>query len=167
MSTHQTLLVPEGQGDLLWYDGGLMTIKATGAQTGGAFLLLEAHLPRGKTTPLHVHDEHETFYVLEGELLTDIQGVQQSVQAGSMVSIPPGAPHAFIVTSPTARWLTLVTPAGRVIEAFLRDVGEPAASPTLPPDGAFDLERTLAAAHRHGMTILGPPPFAESLAKPR
>lgn len=161
MSTSQPLMVPEGHGDMLWYDGGLLRILASGAQTGGAFLLLEAHLPQGKTTPLHVHEEeHETFYVLEGELLTEVAGVRRTVGPGTMFSIPPGTPHAFLVVSQTARWLTTVTPAGRVMEGFLKDVGVPARAPTLPPEGAFDLEQTLAAARRHGLTILGPPPFS-------
>ncbi len=43
------------------------TIKADGTATGGAFALVETVIPRGDSSPLHVHrDEDEAFYVLDG-----------------------------------------------------------------------------------------------------
>ena len=40
-------------------------MKATAAETGGAFLLFDDSMTQGKTTPLHVHaDEDEGLYVL-------------------------------------------------------------------------------------------------------
>jgi uncharacterized cupin superfamily protein len=45
-------------------------MKATAEETAGAFMLFEDFMPRGKTTPLHVHvNEDEALYVLEGEIL--------------------------------------------------------------------------------------------------
>jgi hypothetical protein len=74
--------------------------------------------------------------------------------------IPCRVPHAFVVTSETARLLTLFTPAGRTAEACFLAAGEPAATPTLPSDGhGPDLERVLTAAQCRGLTVLGPPPF--------
>lgn len=165
MATATTpLVVDHEEGDPIWYDGGLITFKATGAQTGQAFLLFEAVMPRGKATPLHVHHEaDETFYVLEGEILTHIDGAERSVGTGAVTLVPRGTAHAFLVKSDTARLLVLFTPASAITEAFFREAGEPATARTLSPSEA-DLERTIAAAKRTGLDVLGPPPFAATRA---
>ena len=94
--------------------------------TGGAFAMIEDSVPRGKTSPLHAHPEfEETFYVLHGEMLFHLDGKEASCGAGSAVSVPRGAAHAFLVTSDTASFLTVFTP-GDVAEAFLREGGDPA-----------------------------------------
>jgi quercetin dioxygenase-like cupin family protein len=94
-----------GQGERLWfYGGGLHIWKATAAETGGAFLLFEDVMSRGKTTPLHTHPQvDETLYVLEGEILLHIDGEEQRVGSGGVALAPRGVPHAFLVTSETAR----------------------------------------------------------------
>lgn len=147
-------------GDLLWYDGGLITFKATGAQTGGALLLIEAWMPRGKATPLHAHpDSDETFYVISGDLLTHIDGEDGQTATGGIIMIPRGVPHAFAVTSDSARLLVVHTPASEITEAFFRAAGEPALAPNLPPPSSRDLARMKAAAENSGLQVLGPPPF--------
>ena len=41
-----------GEGERLWfYGGGVHTWKATEKETGGAFILFEAVMARGKVTP--------------------------------------------------------------------------------------------------------------------
>ncbi len=151
------------EGEALWFNNDLLTLKATGEQTGGAFLLVEELARRGKLTPLHTHPvEAETFYILEGEALFHLDGDEQSLGAGSFVSVPPGVPHAYVVTSETARALCLITPGDGPMEAFFRDAGEPAAERVLPAAGPLDIERIAAAAERSGaVKILGPPPFGE------
>ncbi|MEA2590961.1 MAG: hypothetical protein QOD62_792 [Actinomycetota bacterium] len=43
-----------GEGEhLRFFGGGVLTMKATAAETGGAFLLFEDFMVRGKMTPLH------------------------------------------------------------------------------------------------------------------
>ena len=112
-------------------------------------------------TPLHTHPaEDETFYVLEGEALIHLDGAERSVSAGGFVSIPPGVPHAYLVTSEVARTLVLITPGSGAMDEFFRQGGQPAAQRVLPEAGPLDLERIGAAAQRTGaVQILGPPPF--------
>jgi quercetin dioxygenase-like cupin family protein len=154
------MVIGNRNGESLWYHGGLLTFKATGGQTAGAFFLFESLMPRGKATPLHVETEEETFYILEGEILLHINGKEFPGTPGTIAVIPRGTPHAFVVISETARLLVLFTPAGRTAEAFFRAAGEPAAAPTLPPGGhGPDLQRFLEAAKRSGLKVLGPPPF--------
>jgi len=156
------IVLDSGEGEALWFNNDLLTIKATGAQTDGAFLVIEELARRGKVTPLHDHpDEEETFYVLEGELLFHLDGSDRSVGAGGFVSVPRGIPHAFLVTSEVARSLILITPGNGAMESFLRSAGEPAAERVLPAESPLDIERIGAAAERSGaVKILGPPPFA-------
>jgi quercetin dioxygenase-like cupin family protein len=153
-------------GEALWFNNDLLTLKATGAQTGGAFLLVEELARRGKATPLHTHpDEDETFYVLEGTARFHLDGSERTIDAGGFVAVPRGVPHAYLVTSEEARALILVTPGSGAMERFFRDAGEPAAEPGLPAEEPLDIERIGAAAERTGaVRILGAPPFGEVAA---
>jgi hypothetical protein len=68
--TRAPIALDPGEGEALWFNNDLLIFKATGAQTGGAYLLVEEVARRGKVTPLHTHPpEEETFYVLDGEAL--------------------------------------------------------------------------------------------------
>ena len=148
-----------GQGERLWfYGGGLLIWKATAADTGGAFLLFEDVMSRGKTTPLHTHPQvDETLYVLEGEILLHIDGEEQRVGSGGVAMAPRGVPHAFLVTSEAARILVLETPGSS--EAFYRGASEPATT-DLETAAPVDFRRVRASAERNGgIEILGPPPF--------
>jgi quercetin dioxygenase-like cupin family protein len=149
--------VAPDEGEALWFFGLLVLVKAGGEQTGGQFCLTDQQGRRGVATPLHrQRTDDETFSVLDGELLFYLgEGEPIVAHAGSTAYIPAGTPHAFEVTSETARWLNLTTPNH---EAFFRAAGEPAQFRTLPPDMAPDMEKVMAAATRFDVEILGPPP---------
>src|SRR5947209_3266658 len=116
----------EGEGERLWFfGGGVHTWKATAEETDGAFLLFEDLMSEGKTTPLHAHaNEDEALYVLDGEILVHVDGKNHRVGPRGVAVAPRGVPHAFLVTSQTARVLTLQTPGSA--GAFYRDASEPA-----------------------------------------
>ena len=138
--------------------GGVHTWKLLAEDTGGAFFVFEDVMTEGKLTPLHCHPEaDETVYVLDGEILVQIDGVQTPVAAGGMTFTPRGTPHAFLVVSETARILTMQAPG--IGQAFYRDASDPAVDATA---AEFDLARlqASAAANPRGIEILGPPPFA-------
>ena len=148
-----------GEGERRWFAvGGVHTWKATAEQTGGAFLLFEMTLDRGKVTPLHSHpDSDETMYVLDGEILVHIAGDEHRVGAGGLASAPRGAPHAFAVASDTARVLCLHTPG--CCQAFYWEASEPITADD-DGSGAVDFDRVRASAARNGgIELLGPPPF--------
>lgn len=146
-------------GENLWFGGGLITFKVTSEQSGGVLCFFEHVASRGKTTPLHLHPDHdETIYVLDGEWLLHIDGVEQVAGPGAVVWVPRGTPHALLVTSELVRSLCVVTPGG-VGEAFFRQAGDPAVGRSLPP-AEIDIPRLLAAGEATGfMKVLGPPPF--------
>ncbi len=158
MKTLAATVRDSGEGERRWFcGGGLHTWKLTAEETGGAFLLFEFVGEQGKVTPVHIHPaSDETFYVLEGEILLDLDGERRPLGQGGVVVIPRGSPHAFMVTSPEARMLTLQTPG--TDEQFYRIASEPA------PEGSqaipVDFDRIRAAAQETGaIEILGPPPF--------
>lgn len=148
-----------GEGERLrFWGGGLLTMKATAEGTDGAFLLFEDLVVQGKTTPLHAHaNEDETLYLLEGEALVHVDGEEHELGAGGMAFVPRGVPHAFLVTSTTARLLTLLVPGSA--ESFYRGASE-AAGKDANPAGPVDFARVAESAERSGgMQLLGPPPF--------
>ena len=109
-SASQTTVAPiahvPGEGEHFWFFGGLTTIKADGAETGGRVMVTEQLAPRGSGSPLHVHhNEDEWFYVLEGELTFWVGGEVTVAPAGSFVFGPRDIPHTFIVSSVDARLL--------------------------------------------------------------
>jgi quercetin dioxygenase-like cupin family protein len=143
----------------LWFLGTLVRLKLTGEQTGGRFAIWEATLPRGAAPPLHTHPQDETIYVLDGSVVTWVEGERRDCAPGAAVFVAGGTPHAFRVDSDTARMLFLSTPAG--IDDFVRAVAEPAAWPWLPPppDGPrVPAERLQAVEREHGVIRLGAPP---------
>jgi quercetin dioxygenase-like cupin family protein len=149
----------QGEGEHLWFaGGGVFTMKATCAETGGAFMLFEDRVVRGKTTPMHRHDdEDELVYVIDGELLVNVDGVESTVKKGGLFFAPRKTAHAFLVVSETAHLLCLQTPGSG--EPFYRLVSDPVTSlddAARPPD----LARLQDGARRSpSIELLGPPPF--------
>ncbi len=146
------------EGDAIWFNGALQNVKLPGDWSDDAVSIVEVASTAGRATGLHTDPSHETFYVLEGELLFHVEGQEHPARAGDTVAIRRGVPHAFLVVSGTARFLVVNSPGTQ--ERFFRAGGEPALSrdfATAPPP---NLERTMAAARAHGIEFLGPPPFA-------
>ena len=154
----KALIRQPGEGESLWFDGGLMTITAAAEETDGAFALFEYTAGRGKASPLHSHPEaDETFWVVEGTMKAHIDGVEHDGGEGSTFVFRRGVPHAYAITSETARILMLLTPGGG--ENFFREAGTPALRHELPAPSERNLAQFQAAAARNGVVLMGPPPF--------
>ncbi len=158
MKTLAVTVRDSGEGEQRWFcGGGRMTWKVTAAESGGVFLMFEDEMEAGKVTPLHLHPAaDETFYLLEGEILLDLDGERRELGAGGVAVMPRGVPHAFKVTSPIVRMLCLLTPGNS--EDFFRIASEPVVAGG--PPAPVDFDRIRAAAMQTGaIEILGPPPF--------
>ncbi|MFF9488126.1 cupin domain-containing protein [Streptomyces sp. NPDC014676] len=144
--------------DAVLFLGGLVRMRARAGDTGGTFALLEHSGERGYMSPLHLHEsDEETFLVLDGTLRVEVGDETRSVGSGGLALLPRGLAHGFVVTSPTARFLTLHTPGGG-FDAFVADIGTPfdesrSADPVAGPDPA-ELTRLAAT---YGIQIVGPP----------
>jgi len=147
-----------GEGEALWFNGGLGVLKATGDQTEGHFAALELLAPKGFASPLHVHErEDEFFLVLSGEVRVQHGESLIEAVAGSFVYGPRGVAHAFHVDSEEARILLLFGPAG--VEGFFREGSKPARARALPPPDEQFLDRDALKeiASRYHQMFVGPP----------
>jgi quercetin dioxygenase-like cupin family protein len=155
-----TVIRNADEGENLWFaGGGVFTLKVSAEDTGGMFFLLEDHVVRGKTTPLHRHqNEDELIYVLDGEMIAHMGGNEQRVGKGGLVFFPRGIAHSFLVTSETAHLLVIQTPGTG--ERFYREASDPVTSATADAARPPDLTRLReAAARSQTVELLGPPPF--------
>jgi quercetin dioxygenase-like cupin family protein len=150
--------VGPGEGEALWFNGGLGVLKATGDQTDGRFAVMDLLAPKGFASPLHIHrDEDEFFTVLSGEVRVQHGEAVTEAVAGSLVYGPRNVAHAFRVDSAEARLLLFFGPAG--VERFFREGGKPARSLGLPPaDEQFlDKDALTEIARRYNQEFVGPP----------
>ena len=165
MSSLTPIVRNAGEGDKrAFYGGGLHTWKLLAEESGGAFFLFEDTMAKGKTTPLHHHPEgHEMTYVIDGEIEVQADGQRSRVRSGGMSFVPKGVAHAFIVLSAEARLIGIQSP-GAPGQAFYRGASGPATDDTAD---LVDLARLQASAAENprGITILGPPPFAPTVAR--
>jgi quercetin dioxygenase-like cupin family protein len=163
MSGAVPIIRQSGEGEQFWFaGGGVFTMKATTEETGGSMTMLEDRFTRGKTTPLHTHPFDEAIYVLDGELLVDVDGDQRSLGAGGLMVAPRSVPHAFLCRSETAHILSVQTPG--IGEDFYRAASEPLRSAddaSRPGDFARLRE---VAEQSPSIEIIGPPPFAAAPA---
>ena len=94
--------------------GALVSVLASGSQTGGAFNALDVICPAGFSTPLHIHyAEDVAVYVLEGALTFFCGDEKSEARAGSYFFQPRSTPHGLRVESESsARILYMTVPAG-------------------------------------------------------
>lgn len=156
---HSPVIRGNDEGEQRWFaGGGVLRWLATFEETGGDFLLFEADMSGGKTTPLHSHPSAESLFVLEGEIVMHVDGVDRTLAAGGFALAPEGVPHAFKVVSDTARVLFLHTPGPAVCQAFYWEASDPIVEGVVQDQ--VDMARVRGAAESTGgMTLLGPPPF--------
>ncbi len=150
------LYVPADTGPSFWGPGDRYTFLVTGAQSDGAYFIMEAIVPPEGGPPPHIHHrEQESFYVLEGTL--DIKMDDKVVQAtaGDFVHIPRGTVHAFRNSgTESARLLLIFSPGG--MERFFEETLEQVQDRSAPQPDNMDVvvERYLDAAPRHGLEFV-------------
>jgi quercetin dioxygenase-like cupin family protein len=145
-------VVPPGSGKPLHALGGVVTAIVVGADTGGAYTVLQQETRPGGGPPLHRHSrEDEGFFVVAGDF--EFQVGERTFQAGTGTFVfgPRGIAHAFKCLGPAPGMMQVIlTPPG--FEALFEEVD--ALSSQGPPDRA----QLVALAGKYGVEILGPPP---------
>ena len=147
--------------DQLWFLVTLMTVKAGGDETAGAFTLIDCWCPAGFGPPTHRHDaEDEAFYVLDGDATVRCGDDEWQVGPGDFVLLPRGVAHDFHVGEAGPLHILQITSPAQ-FERFAAELGVPATSPTLPPRPTIPDPQTMAAVHeRYHIALLGPPQHA-------
>ncbi len=147
----------QDDGEAIWYVNNRATIKATAAQTGGAFGLVEMLVAPNHPIPLHIHHaEDEALWVLEGQLTVLTGDSTYTAGPGSLIFGPKGVPHTFRVEGPTpARLLVLMVPGGG--EGFFVEAGRPAEGDGLPEPRPPDRVRLQSMMEKYHQEVVGPP----------
>ena len=120
-----------------YFDVGIGSICLSGADTGGAYCLLEVSLAPGISVPRHTHmREDEAYYVLSGGLEVVVGDEIFVLKAGDTLMAPRDIPHQLRNPGNVENhYLLIFSPSG--FEAFLRVTAVPApdnaVAPTHPP----------------------------------
>src|SRR3954467_10108240 len=148
-----TTLSATARGELRWFFGGLLQIKAGAAETNGEYTLLEIRFPAGAAAPLHVHHtEDEGFYVLEGSATIYVGDEVVELGPGEHAFGPHGVPHRFVIGPDGAKMIWVLTPGG--FENFVHEASEPAQRLSPPPPEVLPPANIAEIVLRHGNELL-------------
>ena len=156
METVNAFILEEAEGrtreplDIL---GQKTLVKLASSDTGGGAAVFHLTVPPMSGPPLHRHSrEDEWFYVLDGEIVFEVDGVRTVMQRGGSAFAPRGTVHAFQnFTSATGKMLVMTTPGTDFNKFFValsaHNMG--LAAPDLPGSVQIMME--------HGIEMMGPP----------
>lgn len=145
--------VSAATGRALWGPGDRYTFLVTGAESEGAYFVLEATVAPGGGPPPHIHHrEAESFYLLEGTLTVTVGERTVRALRGDFVHIPRTVTHGFHNDgAETARMLAIFAPAG--MEGWFVAACDPAGDRTSTPPPATEemITRMLRAGPEYGV----------------
>jgi mannose-6-phosphate isomerase-like protein (cupin superfamily) len=124
--------------------------RITSASTGGAYCVFEQVTIPGEGVPLHVHArDDEVYYILEGQYEMHCGERLFTAEAGALVVIPRGIPHAFRNAADTpSRALTLFIPGG--FDEFVAELNR------LSSEDAADENKRDVIRRKYGVEFLHP-----------
>lgn len=134
-----------------FFDVAIGSICLSGADTGGAYCLLEVNLASGIGVPRHTHTrEDEAYFVVAGELEVIVGNEKFVLREGDTLMAPRGIPHQLRNSGDVENhYLLMFSPAG--FEEFVRITALPAPdgaiAPTEPPAVAVRNVHELAAEY--------------------
>lgn len=130
-------------------------VKVDTTDSAGQLAAFHLVAPPMSGPPLHVHTrEDEWFYVLEGEIVFELDGERVTVGPGGSVWLRRGVAHAYQnFTDRDARLLIITTP-GDFCNFFIE------VSAAAPPGGMPEPQVFAALDAKYGITTLGPPMLA-------
>jgi len=132
--------------------GAELLVKLADADTHGAIAIFHEIAPPLSGPPLHRHTyEDEWFYVLNGEITIEVDGVRSVLSKGGSAFAPRGTVHTFQNFSDSpAEMLAMVTPGH--FNLFLEEVASLDAGQSTP-----DVAATERLMNDYGLELLGPP----------
>jgi quercetin dioxygenase-like cupin family protein len=150
-------IVRNAEADTLWVVRDRIRFMGEVANTD--LSVLEVEVPPGSGTPPHIHASPEIFRILAGEItfgiFTDGPPSEAVAGAGTVVTVPPRAPHAY--RNASAAPATMLVVVERSMADFFRDLGRRETPPAGPPSEA-EIAEVMAACARHDIAILGGAP---------
>ncbi|HMH32204.1 MAG TPA: cupin domain-containing protein [Puia sp.] len=132
----------------------------TGKETGNEFAVIDMLIPPGGGPMPHAHAAfHESFYVIEGEIVVRTETQTYTAQKGAFVSVPKGGViHSFRnESSAIAHILCMVVASG--LDDFFKEIGQPAGYGEFLPPPVMDAaaaEKLKAVAGKYHQEIFPP-----------
>jgi quercetin 2,3-dioxygenase len=124
-------------------------VKISSKDTEGQLTVLEYVGFEKIGPPLHVHyDQDETFYVVEGEYLFQLDTERMTLKAGDTIFLPRAVPHTWLQLSDHGKLIYFLQPSGQM-EEFFQKMNELKGPPS--PELIQQIHNA------HGMKVLGPP----------
>jgi quercetin dioxygenase-like cupin family protein len=135
--------------------GDINTILVSKEDTGGTYSFIEAKVfPGGGPIPHIQTREHEGFYVVEGQIIFNVDGQRIEAKPGTFVNIPPDVLHSFKnETNENAKMIIVLSPAG--LEQFFVEAGLEVSNNSVKPPPLTDEEKQklVSLASKYGMEI--------------
>ncbi|MFE3259589.1 cupin domain-containing protein [Nocardia sp. NPDC059091] len=106
-------IVHPGEGEVIMLGATRMRILEDGSNTGHRLGVAESVVaPYTPGPPQHRHAQHdEGFYIISGTVRFTVGDTTYDATAGTLVMVPPGAPHTFAnITGQPAVMLSTFTP---------------------------------------------------------
>jgi quercetin dioxygenase-like cupin family protein len=158
MTTDSQMLAAQavrpGEGEARWWFGQLAVVKATAADTAGAYTLVEIAVGPGYATPLHLHHrEDEAFWMLDGHATFYVGEETFEASIGTYLFGPRDVPHRWVAGPDGARMLYLFAPGG--FEDLIEAMSVRAEALTPPPAELAPPENFVEIAARFGVELLG------------
>ncbi|NMM06791.1 cupin domain-containing protein [Polaromonas sp.] len=147
MTTKAFVVAPKDYPRPLNVVGEHITVLASGAATGGYEIFLQEG-PEGSGPVPHSHPWDESFFVARGEVDFSIDGADQTALTGTLVHLPAGTMHAFRFRQGGAAMVSMTSRLGAssMFAELDREI-----APEQP-----DIEKLVAVARQHGLTIAEP-----------
>ena len=146
----EPVVLGPGEGTDRGLFGSTLIVKASGADTGGAYSLIQAGLEPGGVGPLpHKHvDREESFFVLQGQI--DFRVGDDIVPAipGSFLLVPRGVVHTFSNSGTTRAGLVLIHSPS--FEGYFEELRR------LADSGETDLKPYAEMMAKWGMEVVTP-----------
>ncbi len=125
------IVVPPGAGRVLRTPSGAgVLVKLSTGETGGALTVFETTRDAGDDRAPRAHrhtNMDETFYVIEGTYVFELDGQPYEAPAGTVVFLPRGTRHRFRSTGTTpGRVLSFASPGG--LDRFFEAIAVPGTS---------------------------------------
>ena len=157
-SAGRAIATEPGKGKAWWFLGTLAVLRnPDGAPQTPT--VIELTIPSGGSPPSHIHGNlDDSFYLLDGEVVVRCGDKTILARPGGYVVLPAGVKHTLRVTSADPARMLLIHAEDDFLD-FIQAVGTPAKELTLPPAGAFDLNRDelIRVSAEHDIQMVGPP----------
>ena len=158
MENRKIKILEPNKGKHIAIVGDINTILAFKEDTGGTYSFIEAKVfPGGGPIPHIQTREHEGFYVVEGQIIFNVDEQRIEAKPGTFVNIPPNVLHSFKnETNENAKLIIVLSPAG--LEQFFVETGLEVSNNSVKPPPLTDeqTQKLVSLASKYGMEIRPP-----------